>query len=316
MNGLFADLTVELGQYRSHGSHAFFTAIFLFIPYVTGFQHPYILIVRMFRSIALGGGGVRGGLMVGGLAALRERQELVFPDGIYGCSAGSVVATAVAYNLPLDVIRTMFENDFNLSSVIPSINLTTVTAFTTEKGLFSMDSFTECAIKAFDKAGVDLRTATIADAPQKLYIMAANLTTRRTVFFSGKVPILAAMRASCCLPFVFHPQIIYNNVYVDGGFFDHNMHKIVPSDCLVYHISRADLLISPDRLKSMKLSDYAATIYEAMRIESHTNTVVWFKNDSISLLQELTPENKKMLYDQGFSQASRFFAKRFPEIVC
>jgi len=270
----------------------------------------------MFRSIALGGGGVRGGLMVGGLAALKERQDLVFPDGIYGCSAGSVLATAMAYNLPLETIRAMFENDFNLSSVIPAISLTTVTSFTTEKGLFSMDPFTDCVVKAFDKVGIDLRTATIDDAPQKLYIMAANLTTRRTVFFSGTVPILAALRASCCLPFVFHPQVIYNNVYVDGGFFDHNMHKIVPASCLVFHISRADLLISPDRLKTMKMSDYAATLYEAMRLESHTDTVIWFKNDEISLLQELTPENKKQLFDQGYNQASRFFTKRFPEIIC
>ena len=32
----------------------------------------------MFRSIALGGGGVRGGMMIGGLAALEKHQPLVF----------------------------------------------------------------------------------------------------------------------------------------------------------------------------------------------------------------------------------------------
>lgn len=269
----------------------------------------------MFSSIALGGGGVRGGLMVGGLSALQNRQPLVFPNGIYGCSAGSVVATALAFNISLPSIQHMFENDFNMSSVIPSINLTTITSFTTEKGLFKMDSFTECILKAFDKCGIDLRNAVIDDAPQKLYIMAANLTTRRTVFFTGSVPILAALRASCCLPFVFHPEVIYNNVYIDGGFFDHNMHKVVPHDCLVFHISRANLLVNPDRLKSMKILDYAATIYEAMRIESHTENIIWFKNDTIALMQELTPKDKKLLFDEGFAQASRFFAKRLPEIV-
>jgi NTE family protein len=270
----------------------------------------------MFGAIALGGGGVRGGLMVGGLVALQKRQPLVFPNGIYGCSAGSVVATALAYNVPLKAIQNMFENEFNLSGVIPSMNLTTITSFTTEKGLFPMDSFTDCVLNAFDNVGIDLRNATIGDAPQKLHIMAANLTTRRTVFFTGSVPLLAALRASCCLPFVFHPQVIYNNVYIDGGFFDHNMHKTVPHDCLVFHISRADLLINPERLKSMKMTDYAATIYEALRSESHTENVVWFKNDTISLMQELTPENKKQLFDEGYAQASRFFAKRFPEVVC
>lgn len=270
----------------------------------------------MFRSIALGGGGVRGGLMVGGLSALEKHQPLVFPDGIYGCSAGSVVATALAFNVPLHAIRSMFENDFNLSGVIPSIGLTTLTSFSTEKGLFPMDAFTDCVLRGFDKAGVDLRNAMIADAPQKLNIMAANLTTRRTVFFTGSVPILDAIRASCCLPFVFRPQVIYNNVYIDGGFFDHNIHRVVPPECLVFHISRANLLVSPERLKEMGVSDYVATIYEAVRSESHTENVVWFRNDTISLMQELTPENKKQLFDEGFAQASRFCSKRFPEKVC
>ena len=54
----------------------------------------------MFRSIALGGGGIRGFLLFGGLKAIEERQgNLNFPDGIYGCSVGSVIATGVAFGL-------------------------------------------------------------------------------------------------------------------------------------------------------------------------------------------------------------------------
>jgi patatin-like phospholipase/acyl hydrolase len=269
----------------------------------------------MFASIALGGGGVRGGIMIGGLAALEKHQALVFPKGIYGCSAGSIIATALAYNIPLHAIKLMFSTDFNLSRVIPSINLATITSFTTEKALFSMDAFGQSVLKAFDNQGIDLRNAVIEDTPQKLYIMAANLTTRRTVFLSGKVPILNAIKASCCLPFVFHPQILYNNVYIDGGFYVHNMHTIVPHDCLVFHISRSELSIHPERLKKMTISDYAATLYESFRSESQTNNVVWFRNDTISLMQELTDAQKNELYDQGFTQASRFFAKRLPEVL-
>ena len=269
----------------------------------------------MFSSIALGGGGVRGGIMIGGLAALEKHQALVFPKGIYGCSAGSIIATALAYKIPVPAIRDMFATGFNLSTVIPSINLTTITSFTTQKALFPMENFTQTVLNAFDAQGVDLRNAVIDDAPQKLFITAANLTTRRTVFLTGKVPTLDAIRASCCLPFVFHPQVLYNNVYIDGGFFHHNMHTIVPADCLVFHISRADLLVTPERLKQLTISDYAATLYEALRSESHTENVVWFKNDTISLMQELTDAQKKELFEQGFAQASRFFAKRLPEVL-
>jgi patatin-like phospholipase/acyl hydrolase len=269
----------------------------------------------MFRSIALGGGGVRGGMMIGGLAALEKQQSLVFPNGIYGCSAGSIIATGLAYNIPLHGIKNMFETEFNLSTVIPSINLTSITSFTQEKGLFSMDAFTQTLIRAFDRQGVDLRSALISDAPQKLFIVASNLTTRKPVLFTGRVPILDAIRASSCLPFVFHPQILYNNVYIDGGFYTHNLHTIVPSDCLVFHISRDELTINQDRLKKMSLSDYSATLYEAFRTETLTSNVLWFKNDKIALMQELTAIQKKELFDEGFEQASRFFTKRGSKII-
>jgi NTE family protein len=269
----------------------------------------------MFPAIALGGGGVRGGIMIGGLAALEKHQPLVFPKGIYGCSAGSILATALAYNVPIPAMRLMFSTDFNLSTIIPSINLATITSFSTEKALFPMDWFTVTLLKAFDKQGIDLRNALIGDAPQKLNIVAANLTTRKTVFLTDKVPILDALRASCCIPFVFHPQVIYNNVYVDGGFYEHNLHRIVPADCLVFHISRSDLSITPERVKAMSVSTYAATLYESFRSESLSGDVIWFKNDTIMLMQELTEEQKTELYEQGFAQASRFLTKRLPEVL-
>jgi hypothetical protein len=269
----------------------------------------------MFPSLALGGGGVRGGIMIGGLAALEKHQPLIFPKGIYGCSAGSIIATALAYNVPVHAIKLMFSTDFNLSSVIPSINLATITSFSTEKSLFTMDAFTQTVLKAFDNQGIDLRNAVIDDTPQKLYIVAANLTTRRTVFLTGKVPIIDAIRASCCLPFIFRPQILYNNVYIDGGFYVHNLHKVVPNDCLVFHISRSELSITPERLKSMSVSNYVATLYEAFRSDAHTDNVVWFRNDTISLMQELTDADKDEMYQQGYSQASRFFSKCSPEIL-
>ena len=269
----------------------------------------------MFRAIALGGGGVRGGMMVGGLAALEKIQPLVFPDGIYGCSAGAVLATALAYKIPITGIRLMFETGFNLSSVIPSINLTSITSFTTQKALFPMDAFEKAVLTAFDEQGVDLRNAVIGDAPQKLHILASNLTTRRSIFLTGNVPVLSALKASCCLPFVFHPPVIFNNVYVDGGVYAHNIHKVVPPECLVFHISRAEFNITPERLQTMSITDYAATLYEAVRTESQPDNVVWFKNDRISILQQLTDDDKKELFEYGYANVSRFIAKRLPEIV-
>jgi hypothetical protein len=89
----------------------------------------------------------------------------------------------------------------------------------------------------------------------------------------------------------------------------------VPSDCLVFHISRDELTINQDRLKKMSLSDYSATLYEAFRTETLTSNVLWFKNDKIALMQELTAIQKKELFDEGFEQALRFFTKRGSKII-
>lgn len=269
----------------------------------------------MFESIALGGGGVRGGIMVGGLAALEKYQPLLFPKGIYGSSAGAVVATCLAYKVPIHAIQHMFATDFNLSSVIPSVNLTSILSFTQNKGMFAMDAFTQTVLKAFDNQGIDLRNAVIDDAPQKLYILTSNLTTQRASLLTGSVPILDALRASCCLPFVFRPQIIYNNVHVDGGLFTHILQRVVPPETLVFHISREELRITPDRLAKMTIAEYSAKLYESSRGESTSENVVWFKNDEIALMQELSEAQKLQLYTQGFEQGSRFFAKRFPEVL-
>jgi hypothetical protein len=311
MNCLLADLTMNLGYNGSHSSHAFFTSIFLFVPHISRFQHPYIEQAEMLvRSIALGGGGVRGGIMIGGLAALETHQSLQFPDGIYGCSAGAILATAVAFNIPLPNIRSMFDTDMQLSSVMPPVRLSTLTEFQKQKGLFSMDMFTEMVVNSFKKNGVELEGKKISDAPQKLSILASNLTTRRATMLSGDVPLLDALRCSSCLPFIFYPQVLFNNVYVDGGVLAHNLHKLVPPECLVFHISRGGSSIFPSQLESISISAFLGDIYETSRKEFYPPNVLWFQNNTISVLQELTNEDKQALFDEGVLQATRFLAKR------
>jgi hypothetical protein len=67
----------------------------------------------------------------------------------------------------------------------------------------------------------------------------------------------------------------------------------VPSECLVFHISRDELSITQERLKKMNFSDYSATLYEAFRTETLTPNVLWFKNDKIALMQELQSTSKE-----------------------
>lgn len=264
----------------------------------------------MFRSLGLGSGGVRGGILVGALTALRDiRGDLVFPDGIYGCSIGSVLATAVAFHMPPEVLRRMFEEDFQLSAVLPELRLSHIHDLNKRKGMFSMDKLEEVIQSSFAKHGVELRGKTIADAPQKLYIQATNLTTCRNVWFTGNVPLLKAILCSCCIPMLFQPQVLFNNVYIDGAIMEPCIHKLVPPDCLVLHIERPPQPVFPSQLEDASLTDFFLRVFALSRAKSLPSNVIAFVNHSIQALQELSPEDREVLFRCGFVGVQNFFAQ-------
>lgn len=267
-----------------------------------------------FRSIAFSGGGVRGGLHVGAVSAIQKLYgNLSFPGGIYGSSIGSIVATAVAFGLQSNQIESIFEKHLQLSRFLPSLRLSSLQNAIEKKGLFSMDMLEQSVIAMFREHGVDLEGKTCDDAQQKLYIVASNLTRGKPAFFSGKIPVLQAIRASCCLPFVFEPQIIANNVYLDGGIQVHYLHKIVPPDCLVLHISQLDKPFTPEDVRSAGIMTYVGSIYANSRKEQLSPNTLWLQNDTIGILQELTPKDKELLFQQGYSQTLAFLSKLIPE---
>lgn len=265
----------------------------------------------MFSSLALGGGGVRGGLQVGALLALEQvRGNLTFPEGIYGCSVGSILATAVAFNLTASQIRTMFDAHFDLSKILPELRLASVAHLPVTKGLFSMDLLETTIVDAFLAQGIDLRGKTIAEAPQPLYIVASNMTTQNTTIFSGTVPILKAIQCSSCLPIVFEPQILYNQVYLDGGVFLDSLGSVTPPDCLVLHISSPSETLFPSELTDMSLETFIHRVYRGTRNRPPTRNTLWLYNATIAILQDLTPDDKALLVAEGRSQTLAFLSKR------
>lgn len=267
----------------------------------------------MFRSIAFGGGGMRGALHLGGLKALLEVQDsLTFPDGIYGYSIGSIIATALAFNLTLDQISQMIEEAMNLDAIFEGIKITCFTDLFTKCGVVSMDKVEESIVSIFQKYGIDLRGKMIADAPQKLFIGASNLTTRKPVFFTGRVPILSAIRASACIPCVFQPQVIYDNVYVDGGIYMYYFDEYLPKDCLTFIVSYTPKGIRPQDLED-NLPELLKQLYCGQRRPPRSDTALWFKEDTVHVIHDVTTDDKARLIRQGYLQTVAFLSKRLAQ---
>jgi hypothetical protein len=270
----------------------------------------------MFRSLALGGGGVRAGLHVRALNALEAtRGSLSFPDGLWGCSAGAVLATAVAFNLTAAQVADLYRSHMDITSVIPTPKLSALADLATTKGMFSMDQYEQAIVTAFKTHGVDLTDKTLADTPQPLYIVASDMTTHNPTVFTKQVRILDALRCSSCLPILFQPQVLYNHVYLDGGLFVDCLSSLVPADCLVLHISDPGEKLYASELESLPLTTYLYRIYRSMRGRPTAPNVLWLQNSSVSLLQEMTPAQKDALCEQGASQTLAFLSKRLPKEV-
>ncbi len=245
---------------------------------------------------------------------MEERQgNLNFPDGIYGCSVGAVIATGVAFGLTYQQAEEVCIKYVNTSGFLPSFRYATILAFMQKKGLFTQDLMEELFLKIFDSMGIDLRGKMISDTPQKLFLLASNITTQRPTLLTGNIPLLAAMKASCCLPFIFHPQVIHNQLYIDGGVYAENMYDAVPKGTLVLDIAHIKQSIFPSTLEAISVFDMVRTLWAGLRsVRVHADAVN-LNIDGIYLLDELKEEDKRRMIDAGYLQTMRFLAKRVPK---
>ncbi len=259
---------------------------------------------------------MRGSLHLGGLRALLEFQDgLVFPDGIYGYSIGSIVATALAFNLSLQQIQQMIDETMHLDSVFGpgGMKLQYLFDVVNKCGLLSMDSVESAIVRTFLRQGIDLRGKVIGDAPQKLFIGASNFTKRRPVFFTGNVPILTAMKASCCIPLFFQPQIVYGDVYLDGGIYMYYLDEYLPTDCLSFIVSYSPKSLKPRDIREGNVVELVKQLYTGQRRPPKSPNALWFKEDKVHVIHDVTKDDKIRLIQSGYSQTMAFLTKRARE---
>lgn len=237
--------------------------------------------INPFLRVGLGGGGIKGILHIGALRELQKYQPLLFPGGIYGCSIGSVIATYLSFNLPFDDKTVNLAKKYlTFEKIIPKPTFNDIKNVFSEKGLYSMELFEQTIVDMFLEAGVDIRDKKIGDAHQPLYIIASNITKGVPTIFTKDVPILDALKCSCCLPGIFKPQNLYGQIYVDGGMLVPCISWIQP-DALVLSLTKQRACkITPETINQISPIDFMKNIY-AMSINHFMSM---HKNDNIITL--------------------------------
>lgn len=245
--------------------------------------------MQRFRILALGGGGTKGFLEVGALELLEERVGPLhehFVDGVYGCSIGSILGTAVAFGVPVIKVRELFKQ-FPVSELFKlDMNIGDIIA---KKGIFSMDYLETKLVSAFNSIQIPIEKKNIGDALIPLRIQASNISKGIPTIFQKNVPVVKAILASSCIPFVFRPQQINDSLYVDGGFLTNVLMTTIPEadheKTLCFSIIHSDPYITPAKLKTMNPVDYAYKMYKTSCLYERRKTP--FKN------------NLDLFYDKG-----------------
>ena len=227
-----------------------------------------------FRTLGLGGGGVKGILHIGALLELSKKQELVFPDGVYGSSVGAVIGTYIAFGLPVnEESLPNLKNQLQIQNFIDKFDLKTIANSFSLKGVYSMDLFEKFIVELFESKGVDIRNKVIEDAKMPLHIISSNLTKGTPTIFSKNVPVLDALKCSCAIPGVFVPQILYNQIYIDGDFFAPCMDKFIPdlssALCLSLKKKTIDNDFKPENIENMSPLRYIHDIYALITQNFH-----------------------------------------------
>ena len=270
-----------------------------------------------FRTLGLGGGGMKGILHIGALKELSKHQSLEFPDGIYGASIGSILATYLAFKLPLEHLVPFIQKNSSLDSVIPKFTLTQIPRALTTKGLYSMNILEKRILELFDSQNVDIRTKKLGDALMPLHIISTNITKGCPTIFSKNVLILDAIKSSCCIPGLFQPYEIYGQMYIDGSHMYPCIAPLVPKgpQTLVLTLCKQRRSkLTPSLVESMSPLEYGAELYTLTmgachdaQMNEHTCSLKYPKLFSDSDLSQFDIEN---ILAHSASQLSRFLASQ------
>lgn len=271
--------------------------------------------MKPFTKLALGGGGVKGILHIGALRELSKYQKLYFPEGVYGCSIGSVIATYVAFELPMDdKVVDLTKKYLSMDRVTPKATFQDLTNVLSAKGVFHMNAFDAAIIDMFKEVDIDIQSKKIGDTKMPLYIVASNITKGVATVFSKDVPILDAIRCSCCIPGFFKPQELYGQLYVDGGTFTPCLNVLAEGALDLSLTKQRSTRITPKTIDSISPLDYMRDIYSMavnQFLASHkTDLTVDLEYTGLTSDSDLDELNVPDIVNTGESLMHRFLISK------
>lgn len=184
-------------------------------------------------GIVLSGGGIRGIAHLGVLKALANEGIVI--SHISGTSAGAIAGALFAAGLDPEACLNIFIKIKWLRFLRPAMG---------SLGLMSME-YTSLLLKEH------LQVKNIEDLNIPLTIAATNFSEGKLVYMT-KGPLITAIQASSCIPGVFKPIMIDDQMYVDGGVLNNFPIEPLLTDCDFIIGSSCNHLKTTNKLTTFK----------------------------------------------------------------
>jgi predicted acylesterase/phospholipase RssA len=271
----------------------------------------------LFRKLALGGGGVKGILHVGALQELAKHQPLHFPDGVYGSSIGSILATYVAFGLPIDKMIPLIHKYLKIETIVPNPNFNHLINSFSTKGMFTMDMLESSLKNMFLDAGLDISDKKLSDANMPLYIVSSNISKQIPSVLCGNVTIVDAIKCSCCIPALFKPQQLYGQFYLDGDIFSPCISNVVDIDKYTLVLSllkQSGTPLTTKTVGSISPLDYAGSLYSMVMIQLYNSQskpgILHLKYPGLYSMSALEDLDVDAIIQYSESELRTFLSKR------
>ncbi|MDR2815517.1 MAG: patatin-like phospholipase family protein [Proteiniphilum sp.] len=204
-----------------------------------------------FLGYALSGGGAKGFAHLGALKVLEECG--LKPDVIAGTSAGALAGVFYADGYHPDEIVELFrEKEFRefVELTIPT------TGFFKSAGLHN-----------FLKK--NLRATRFEELQIPFYVVTTDWNRASTVVFSNGDDLVEAVVASCSVPIVFHPQMIHDVPYVDGGLLKNFPVSVIRKKCKYVIGVNVSLILPPPEKHNIR-----RMLERTFNLMSNSNTLI------------------------------------------
>ena len=245
------------------------------------------------NEILLSGGGTNAMTIIGVLDVLHKHSQESFRNvkKWVGASAGSLIAIFMCLGYtPQSLYKLLYYCDY---TTFNNLTCDMVLGYFDSMGMITADTIVLLIELALEKKGHPRSTTFMqlfSKNKKELGVTGYNMTKGVTEYFSYKTTPTMEIRLACkmsiSVPFVFCPVIYNDNMYVDGGLFEHTPARFCTdpkSALIIEYLSKQN---------TVKTLHCASNLYELCeQLLCHVNLFVYKKNKALSRIKRKFPQS-------------------------